>query len=73
MAWSFFCLGFVGGVLGLCEVDGKADARGRGYHPSSATARTDILSLWLTLPAGRKKDKTREGTEADAGRPVLGL
>ena len=24
---ELFCLGFVGGVLGLCEVDGKADAR----------------------------------------------
>ena len=27
---ELFCLGFVGGVLGLCEVDGKADARREG-------------------------------------------
>ena len=31
---ELFCLGFVGGVLGLCEVDGKADARGRGRGAS---------------------------------------
>ena len=70
---ELFCLGFVGGVLGLCEVDGKADARGRGYHPSSATARTDILSLWLTLPAGRKKDKTRAGDGSGRGASCPGI
>jgi len=43
------------------------------YHPSSATARTDILSLWLTLPTGRENIKSGQGTEADAGRPVLGI
>ena len=98
---ELFCLGFVGGVLGLCEVDGKADARrerisawagtpsgiqlwlrevdgkadarGRGYRPSSATARTDILSLWLTLPADRKKDKTRAGDGSGRGASCPGI
>ena len=36
---ELFCLGFVGGVLGLCEVDGKADARGRGYRPGQGLRR----------------------------------
>ena len=40
MAWSFFCLGFVGGVLGLCEVDGKADDR------------RERISAWAGTPSG---------------------
>jgi len=43
------------------------------YHPSSATARTDILSLWLTLPAGRKKDKTRAGDGSGRGASCPGI
>jgi len=37
---ELFCLGFVGGVLGLCEVDGKADAR------------RERISAWAGTPSG---------------------
>ena len=37
---ELFCLGFVGGILGLCEVDGKADAR------------RERISAWAGTPSG---------------------
>ena len=54
---ELFCLGFVGGVLGLCEVDGKADARGRGYRPGQGLRRG--IQLWLREVDGKADARGR--------------
>ena len=54
---ELFCLGFVGGVLGLCEVDGKADAR---RERISAWAGTPSgIQLWLREVDGKADARGR--------------
>ena len=62
---ELFCLRFVGGVLGLCEVDGKADAR------------RERISVWAGTPGdttrvregGEKEGRQRERISARARTP----
>ena len=63
---ELFCLGFVGGVLGLCEVDGKADARRERILAWAGTPSG--IQLWLREVDG-KADARRERILAWAGTP----
>ena len=63
---ELFCLGFVGGVLGLCEVDGKADAR---RERISAWAGTPLGDTAMVPEGGEKGGRQRERISARARTP----
>ena len=61
-------MGFVGGVLGLCEVDGKADARRERISAWAGTPSGDTAMV----PEGGEKGGRQEGEDIGLGRDSVG-